>query len=76
MSGSKRSGTEETSERQDKLAAWQAGLEKRDRAAEDLRERSRKLQEEERQVQLCIARSAVESRRLGGGEGFLILRCE
>lgn len=37
-------------EREATLQSWQAGLEKREQAADDLRDRSRALQEAERQV--------------------------
>lgn len=47
-----RSKAEEANERQASLASWQAGLEKREQVTEDLKKRSRELQEIERQVGL------------------------
>lgn len=45
-----RAGADNASERQSKLAAWQAGLEKREEVADDVRERLKDLQDAERQV--------------------------
>ena len=45
-----RAGTVDAAERESKLLAWQTGLEERERAAEDLMERSNQLQEAELQV--------------------------
>lgn len=50
VSPANRSGAKDAAERERKLAAWQAGLDQRELAAEDLRERSRELEEAERQV--------------------------
>lgn len=57
-------GTEDAAERQSKLLAWQAGLEERERAAEDLMERSKELREAERQVTYRMERRGVKSYRL------------
>lgn len=45
-----RAGAKDAAERERKLASWQAGLDQREVAAEDLKERSRELEESERQV--------------------------
>ena len=52
-------GKEDAAERESKLLAWQAGLEERERAAEDLMERSKELQEAELQVANRVARQCV-----------------
>lgn len=45
-----RVGAKDGEERERKLESWQAALDQRELAAEDLRERSRELEEAEKQV--------------------------
>lgn len=54
-----RAGAKEAEERESKLVSWQAGLDQRELAAEDLRERSRDLEYAEKQVWCVLFCCAV-----------------